>query len=216
MQRAQVGNTAAVPQFFGDEIAHLQAYIRMEGIRTDRRVVLFPLPDPRKGASLFESKRCDSCHDRGSGRGPDLKSKNMNLSVSQIGAILWNHSYEMFASMRVAGIPTPKFEGNEMADLISYLHFIGFFSEEGDSERGAGVFQQRGCAQCHGSDEGGAPDLAESDVSTDSISLSAAMWNHAPDMHELMAERAVPWPQFGPGEMEDLSAYLRALGRPAP
>ncbi len=43
----------------------------------------------------------------------------------------------------------------------------------------------------------------------DAIGLSAAMWNHAPEMHELMAEHGVPWPKFEEGEMEDLVAFLK-------
>jgi len=137
----------------------------------------------------------------------------MNLSVSEISAILWNHSYVMFASMRSAGISSPRFTGNEMADLISYLHFLGFFSEAGSPDRGAIVFRDRGCARCHAGPTARAIDLGSSKATADSISLATAMWNHAPEMHELMAELAVAWPKFGPGEMEDLSAYLRSLSR---
>ena len=47
------------------------------------------------------------------------------------------------------------------------------------------------------------------EVVADSMALSAAMWTHAPEMHELMAEQAVVWPKFEAGDMEDLAAYLR-------
>jgi hypothetical protein len=40
------------------------------------------------------------------------------------------------------------------------------------------------------------------------------MWNHAPEMHALMAERAVAWPRFDLGEMEHLAAYLRSIAKP--
>ena len=216
MQQVQMGHNSSVPQFFGDEIADLQAYIRREGMRADRRVVLLPLPAPQKGARLFESKRCSSCHRGPSGIGPGLDTTNMNLSVSEIGAILWNHSYQMFATMRATGLTLPRFEGNEMADLISYLHFIGFFSEAGDPKRGKVVFTERGCGQCHSGPSPKAFDLRSSSAVGDSISLAAAMWNHAPDMHQRMAELAVAWPRFGPGEMEDLAAYLKAVSREAP
>jgi mono/diheme cytochrome c family protein len=213
MQRMQLGRETSIPQFVGNEIADLQAYIRSEGIRSDRRVVLLPLPEPQRGARLFASKKCSVCHSGAHGAGPDLGTSNMNLSVSEISAILWNHSYVMFDSMRSAGISFPRFDGNEMADLISYLHFLGFFSEAGDPDRGEIVFRDRGCAQCHAGPDASAIDLSSSKATADSISLSAAMWNHAPEMHELMAELAVAWPKFDPGEMEDLSAHLRMLSR---
>jgi hypothetical protein len=41
------------------------------------------------------------------------------------------------------------------------------------------------------------------------------MWNHAPQMHRLMAEKAPFWPKFEPGEMRDLVAYLRRLAAPS-
>jgi len=45
----------------------------------------------------------------------------------------------------------------------------------------------------------------------DPVALSASMWNHAPQMHELMAKRSAPWPKFEPGDMEDLAAFLQTL-----
>ena len=75
------------------------------------------------------------------------------------------------------------------------------------------MFRDKGCAVCHQSDRGQAPDLAELHAGDDSIGLSAAMWNHAPEMHEVMAEYGVPWPKFEEGEMEDVVAFLQAAAR---
>jgi hypothetical protein len=52
-------------------------------------------------------------------------------------------------------------------------------------------------------------DLSKSKAATDPIALAAAMWNHSPEMHQMMAERAVAWPKFDAGDMGDLAAYLR-------
>jgi hypothetical protein len=62
---------------------------------------------------------------------------------------------------------------------------------------------------------GSAPDLSAVLQRTDRASLAAAMWNHAPQMHRLMAEKAPFWPKFEPGEMGNLVAYLRSLARPS-
>jgi hypothetical protein len=35
-------------------------------------------------------------------------------------------------------------------------------------------------------------------------------------MHDLMAERAIAWPKFDPGDMADLAAYLRGMAAPEP
>jgi hypothetical protein len=103
-----------------------------------------------------------------------------------------------------------------MADLISYLYSLGFVGRGGNAVRGAVVFDEKGCTQCHAGVNARAIDLSQSEVMDDSIALSAAMWNHAPEMHELMAEQAVAWPKFEAGDMEDLAAHLRrstAMGR---
>lgn len=208
MQQAQMGRLKAISTFSGGEMSDIQAYIRSRGRPADRRVRLLPLPDPARGLLVFRAKRCDSCH-RAGGEAPDLRASTLALTVSQISGTLWNHSYTMSGWMRERGIPFPRFTEPEMADLIAYLYFMGFVSEEGDAKRGATMFRERGCARCHEGPGARVSNLAESDAVRDPIALSAAMWNHAPEMHSLMAEQAVAWPQFDPGDMEDLVAHLR-------
>lgn len=214
MQKDQLGRGNAIPNFSRNEMADLQAYIRAQGLRGDRQVELLPLPDPLRGAAVFDSKRCVACHRRAGGEGPVLGSLALRLTVSEISGTLWNHSYAMGDRMQARGIPFPRFEGTEMPDLISYLYFLGFLGERGDPGKGAFVFKERGCASCH---EGGgkAMPLSGSKAASDPIALSAAMWNHSPEMHELMAERGVAWPTFDPGDMENLAAYLRRAAAPA-
>ncbi len=209
MQRAQLGRRNAIPKFSRGEMANIQAFIRARGLRANRSVELLPLPDPVRGSALFRDKRCVACHPPGGSEGPDLSRSGLDMTVSEISGTLWNHSYAMNDRMRARGIRFPRFENTEMADLISYLHFLGFFGEQGDAARGASVFTERGCARCHEEHPGKAPDLSRSKAATDPIALSAAMWNHAPEMHQLMAERAVAWPKFDAGDMGDLAAYLR-------
>ena len=216
MQRAQIARWTAMSIFVGGEMADIQAYIRSRGVRTDRRVELLPLPDPSRGAAVFRVKRCAECHRGRGGVAPDLTSAAIHMTVSEISGKLWNHSYTMNEWMRERGIPFPQFEGTEMADLISYLYFLGFSGGEGRAERGATVFRERGCARCHEGAAAAAVNLAGSKVVADPIALSASMWNHAPEMHKLMAERSVAWPQFDPGDMEDLVAYLRGVGAAQP
>jgi cytochrome c len=210
MQRAQIGRGRSMPSFSGSEMADLQAYIRAQGRREDAQVDLLPMPNPSKGAAIFESKRCSSCHRPEGGEGPDLGSSTLNMTVSEIGGMLWNHSYAMSDLMRSRGIRFPRFEGREMADLISYLFFLGFVDEQGNPDRGSSLFEENGCSMCHGA-EGGGPELSGSKAVTDPVALCASMWNHSPEMHNLMADQAVAWPKFDPGDMADLAAYLRRV-----
>jgi cytochrome c len=215
MQEEQLRRGREIPQFTGNEMADLQAYIRSEGYRPGRDVKLQPLPSPGRGAEVYRRKQCGACHDRRDGRAPDVTRAALSKTTSEITGLLWNHSYAMGAMMRARGVPFPRFSGSDLSDLVAYLYFRGYLGEEGVASRGETVFRSKGCTACHGAGIAGAPDLAISLERTDRPALAAAMWNHAPQMHRLMAEKAPFWPKFEPGEMRDLTAYLRRLATPA-
>jgi len=211
MQQEQLRRGSPIPQFTGHEMADLQAYIRAEGRRKGRDVELQPLPSPERGALVYRSKRCGACHDRGQGRAPDITRAALSKTVSETTGLLWNHSYAMEAMMTARGVPFPRFSGSEFSDLIAYLYFRGYLGQEGNAVQGAAVFVAKGCAVCHKTAIAGAPDLAAVLKRSDRAGLASAMWNHAPQMHRLMAEKAPFWPKFEPGEMRNLAAYLRSL-----
>jgi cytochrome c2 len=146
---------------------------------------------------------------------PDITRSALSKSASEIAGLLWNHSYAMGTEMAARGVPFPRFEDNELSDLIAYLYFRGYLGEDGDPKRGLAVFNAKGCAGCHAGGVEGAPDLAKVLEQTDRAGLASAMWNHAPQMHRLMAEKAPFWPKFEPGEMRNLVAYLRSLSGPS-
>jgi mono/diheme cytochrome c family protein len=84
--------------------------------------------DAKKGAQLFTSKGCSGCHSYG-GRGgtdaPPLDFMKGQLSASEIAdmsGIIWNHVPGMLPHFKEEGVHFPTFRGNEMADLIAYLH----------------------------------------------------------------------------------------------
>jgi cytochrome c2 len=215
MQRDQLGRGTSIPTFLSNEMADLQAHIRATGLRKDLHVELLPLPDPARGERVFRAKRCIVCHrPDGSGAGPRLASAARGRTVSEVAGILWNHSYAMYDQMSAAGIPFPRFQGSELADLISHLYSLSFVGRPGDADRGAQIFTEKGCTECHRGEAAVAPDLTSSSATADPTALSAAMWNHAPEMHSLMAEQAVAWPRFEVGEMEHLAAYLRTIAEP--
>lgn len=212
MQRAQLRRGSSIPEFSGGEMANLQAYIRERGRRPEGQTVqLLPLPDPISGGRVFEAKRCATCHARGKAVAPELVTASMRLTVAEISGALWNHRYAMDDRMAAAGIPFPLFRGQEFPDLIAYLHLVAYEGRDGDPSRGERVFRDKGCATCHEDQLVQTPDLSGSHVGDDAIGLSAAMWNHAPAMHQAMAEHGIPWPQFEEGDVEDVVAYLRRL-----
>jgi len=214
MREAQARGGLPMPEFAGVEMSDIQAYIHERGSRTpEQRVELLPLPDPVAGGQVFVAKRCVVCHSTHRGGAPDLGRVSLRMTVSEISGILWNHSYAMQDQMIDAGIAFPVFQRNELADLISYLHLVGYRGAVGSPERGAKLFRQKGCGACHEDQRVESPKLAESEASIDAIFLGAAMWNHAPQMYRVMAEQDVPWPKFEEGDVEDLAAYLQRLAR---
>lgn len=213
MQRAQIHLGRAIPQFTGNEMADIQAFIRAEGLRERRESILQPLPDPVQGADIYRTKRCGACHDSSRDGVPDITRSALSKTVSEITGLLWNHSYAMHTEMTSQGIPFPHFENTELTDLIAHLYFLGYIGADGDPETGATVFAAKGCADCHQGGVEGVPDLGAASYRSDRAALAAAMWNHAPQMHNLMAEKAPFWPKFEQDEMRHLAAYLRDIAR---
>jgi mono/diheme cytochrome c family protein len=117
----------------------------------------------------------------------------------------------MGAAMAAGGVPFPRFTGGELSDLIAYLYFRGYVGEDGNPKRGSAVFAEKGCAACHREGVTDVPDIRALLQRTARADLASAMWNHAPQMHLVMADKGLFWPKFESGEMRDLVAYLRSL-----
>lgn len=216
MQARQAAAGTPIPEFMSREMADIQAFIREFSSLQDRDVIFLQPPDPNDGRELFFEKGCSSCHGPSGGGtafGPDLRSATQQLRVSEIAGTLWNHSSQMAAVMRARGIAFPRFEGNEMADVIAFLYYLRFYDTGGDARAGEAVFAQKGCARCHATDGGASigPDLSQSDAILAPIKLATAMWNHAPAMYTVTRLEQVEWPRFEGTEMRDLAVYLREL-----
>jgi mono/diheme cytochrome c family protein len=80
------------------------------------------------GRQLFVSQGCSNCHTyagRGGSDAPNLDFMRGRLTAADIAnmsGIIWNHVPVMEAAFAEEGIPFPSFEGDQMADLIAYLH----------------------------------------------------------------------------------------------
>ncbi len=84
--------------------------------------------DPIRGAALFESKGCADCHSyagTGGTDAPPLDYMSGHLSAREVADMsgqIWNHLPAMLVHFKEEGIPVPTFQGDQMADLVAYLH----------------------------------------------------------------------------------------------
>ena len=216
MQRRQAALGIPRPTFVGRELADIQAYIRQYSTLRERDVVFLEPPNPNAGQRLFASKGCVRCHGSsgaGTGYGPDVRAATEYLQVSEIAGQLWNHSFGMTSAMLARGITFPQFRDTEMADVIAFLYYLRFYETGGDRQAGERVYTRNGCSDCHAGAGRAAigPDLANSDAVQSLLGLATAMWNHAPEMYDVIQVEDVDWPRFEGDEMRDLSVYLRSL-----
>ena len=176
------------------------------------------LPEnPLMGRILFYQKGCFGCHSvRGEGGnvGPDLSNKGQNRSVTQMVGTMWNHFPQMYQKMSQEGIPFPRFTTEEMAELLAYIYFAGYFDKPAttaDRLAGKTLFSEKGCKKCHSLDGAGGdvgPDLTVWDRFASPVLWAQLMWNHGSTMRDKMLAKKIPWPKFEGNEMRDLIAYI--------
>ena len=76
---------------------------------------------PAAGARVFAAKRCAACHNNASGA-PKLAGTGRTFNSATIVSTLWHHGPQMLDQMKTKGIAWPRFEGQDMANLIAYLN----------------------------------------------------------------------------------------------
>jgi len=76
-----------------------------------------------KGGKLFDEKSCAHCHGAGGGRkvGPDLATSDAIRSPVQWASAMWNHAPAMADKLREMQLAWPRFEDDEMRDLVEFL-----------------------------------------------------------------------------------------------
>lgn len=207
------------PEFKGQELADLLAYIRGAAINEKGEIIYAEPGSPKGGKDLFTAKKCNVCHavwGEGGKQGPDLGRRELRLSLTEIAGKIWSHSGHMWEGMKKIGLPFPVFSPKEMADLISYLYFIQFYEEKGDSSEGKKLFREKVCIFCHsleGEGENVGPDLSESKAYFSPIFLASSMWNHAIVMEDMLEEKDLAWPRFSGNEMRDLVSYIQKASK---
>lgn len=176
--------------------------------------------NPNVGARLFAEKQCIKCHALGGtkpGIGPDLGRIHFTGTVLDVAGSFWNHAPIMREKMKDLKIQVPVLTSSEMADIVAfvtaYRYYLTELGQPGNPALGEAVFKAKSCIRCHSaqSDWGKpGPSLQRYRGQFSAISMAQVMWNHGPEMSELMRQQGVPWPKFAGREMGDLLAYLQA------
>lgn len=215
MFRALSQKNIPLPRFEGSELVDLEAYIRLMAGTMAKSNVYLRSPSAAQGTVLFQSKRCIYCHSvngQGGKIGPDLGTADLPLRYGEIAPVIWNHAPQMSGVMATLGVPYPRFETQELADVVAYLNSLSL-SRPGNSAKGASIFQAKGCAGCHGTraDGGEAPKLTHLQPSLTPVSIARIMWNHGPAMLQRMEKTGISWPVFNSKELADTLAFLASI-----
>ena len=165
---------------------------------------------------MFQS-RCIQCHSvRGQGGsvGPELgPERDLPLTTEQFASVLGT------THQRCSVIPAKRdsssvLQGDEIADLRTFLASLRYFEPTGSPLLGERVFSERGCAACHGRMAEGTqhgPGLRSGTEAFTTISLTAALWRHGPRMIDRAEELGIPWPTLKATDIGDLVSFLTHL-----
>jgi len=81
-----------------------------------------PKGDIAKGKHVFESKKCESCHNNAASGAPQLARGAGTYSAVKMVSVLWEHGPAMLERMKQQNIAWPKMSPSEMTNLIAYLN----------------------------------------------------------------------------------------------
>ena len=113
MRRAGI----SFPTFLPSEMADLISYLYFIQFYDERG-------DQKEGKRLFREKACIFCHaleGEGENIGPDLSESEVQFSPIFLASSMWNHAIVMEDMLEEKNLTWPRFFGNEMRDLVSYV-----------------------------------------------------------------------------------------------
>ena len=101
--------------FSGQEMVDIIAYLYFVNYANVQGV-------PARGATIFSAK-CGACHSAGGGEriGPDLAAVSGLDEPIAIITAMWNHAGRMEEELQRRGLPWPRFDRGEAADVVAYL-----------------------------------------------------------------------------------------------
>jgi len=106
---------ASAPELSTGEMREILSYLWAEQFFEDSG-------NASAGERVFVAKQCASCHKEGSGPAPNLVRLGKTYTGATMVSALWHHGPTMLNDMKAKGIAWPRFEGQEMANLIAYLN----------------------------------------------------------------------------------------------
>jgi cytochrome c2 len=170
--------------------------------------------DPLAGSRVFGGKGCVKCHSVngvGGKVGPDLARISRPHSFFDLASAMWNHLPRMAERMKSLGIDRPKLDEQETRDLVGFLYTLNYFDRPGSQAAGKRLFTEKRCVACHqvgGTGGVVGPNLDHLAQFRSPIYVATAMWNHGPQMAEVMKEKGIERPGFTAPELRDLIAFL--------
>lgn len=220
MRAAQRTRGIRMPTFQDRDMSDIQAAIHRWGHVGNATILYLDPPDPRRGRRLYRVKHCGRCHGAqadGGDAGPSLVTASRKKHLGAMAGSLWNHAYAMEREMAAQNVVLPRFERQDMADILAYVYFTGFTGSSGGSAaRGRSLFSSHGCVQCHmvaGTGLAPGPPVERLAKLESPVALVTAMWNHVPQMRRWMQVQALAWPQFRDHEIKDIWLYLKKTRR---
>lgn len=197
------------PELSTQEMVDLLIYLRnLPAARSEHAD--FEPGEPELGRTIFTS-HCEGCHSFGpsSPNQIDLLDRPGPKTLTGYATQMWNHAPLMQSQSEEE---LPRLEDGAMTHLLGYLFAQRYFSERGDINAGAGVYQTNQCVVCHDQqrNQTGAPDLRQSSERYSPITMTQSLWTHGPQMLQALADRGIDWPVFAGREMTDLITYLNS------
>jgi mono/diheme cytochrome c family protein len=174
-----------------------------------------PPQDPIAGARVFGVKGCAACHAvtrAGPPAAPDLRRIAPPRSVSDVASAMWNHR-PYVQQLRARD---PRLDARETGNLLAFLFTLDYWDADGadgDARAGQRLFIEKKCVNCHQvAGTGGVvgPSLDSFKHYHSPILVAAIMWNHGPQMAEVMRVRGIERPFFRSSDLRDLIAYLKS------
>jgi cytochrome c551/c552 len=141
---------------------------------------------------LLDAKGCKGCHVGAKA----LDRKPVFASSADFAAAMWNHAGQMKQDIPL--------RSEEMARIAGYVWSLQVSSAQGSAERGAKIFETKGCAGCHAG--GKQPKAANA------FEIVSGLWAHGPQMLKQVQSQGKSWPKLESAQMTDLVAHL-ARGR---